>query len=51
MTVENPDVVDIAAHQNDAPMVLVLDGGTCFFNFKCDPGKNQLIELFTNGDA
>ena len=32
-------------------MVLVLDGGTCFFNVKYDPEKNQFFGLTINGEA
>jgi hypothetical protein len=37
--------------QLNKQMVLVLDGGTCFFNVKYDPKKNQFFELFINGEA
>lgn len=35
----------------DKQMVLVLDGGTCFFNVKYDPKNGQFFELLINGEA
>lgn len=32
-------------------MVLVLDGGTCFFDLKYDPEKKQFYGLYINGKA
>jgi hypothetical protein len=32
-------------------MVLVLDGGTCFFNLKYDAEENRFFELLINGEA
>ena len=32
-------------------MVFVLDGGTCFFNLKYYPEKNQFFGLLINGEA
>ena len=32
-------------------MVFVFDGGTCFFNLKYDPEKNQFFSLLINGEA
>lgn len=32
-------------------VVVVLDGGTCFFNIKYDPKTNQFFSLQINGEA
>ena len=32
-------------------MILVLDGGTCFFNLKFDPQRLRYYDLIINGDA
>src|SRR2546425_735 len=32
-------------------IVLVLDGGSCYFNAKYDPERRQYYELLINGDA
>jgi hypothetical protein len=32
-------------------IVLVLDGGSCYFNAKYDPKRRQYYELLINGDA
>lgn len=35
----------------DQEMVLVLDGGSCYFNLKYDPVKKAFFELLINGEA
>lgn len=37
--------------QLNKQMVFVFDGGTCFFNLKYDPEKNQFFGLLINGEA
>lgn len=37
--------------QLNKQMILVLDGGTCFFNLRYDPDKNQFFNLIINGEA
>jgi hypothetical protein len=32
-------------------MVMVTDGGSCFFNVKYDPEKNQFFELLVNNEG
>jgi len=32
-------------------MILVDDGGTCFFNLKFDPARRQYYDLIINGEA
>ncbi len=47
----NAFCVNDSRWQLNKQMVLVLDGGTCFFNLKYDPEKNQFFELLINGEA
>jgi hypothetical protein len=42
--------------QSDSPrldkeIIVILDGGSCFFNLKFDPDRNEFFELFINGEA
>ena len=47
----NAFCVSNSTQQPSKQMVLVLDGGTCFFNVKYDPKNNQFFELLINGEA
>lgn len=47
----NAFCVSDSTHQLSKQLVLVLDGGTCFFNVKYDPKKKQFFELLINGEA
>jgi hypothetical protein len=47
----NSFCVNDSRRQLNKQMVLILDGGTCFFNVKYDPKKNQFFELLINGEA
>ena len=32
-------------------IIVILDGGSCFFNLKYDPSQKVLFDLFINGEA
>jgi len=35
----------------DKQIIFILDGGSCFFNLKYDPGQKVFFDLFINGEA
>jgi hypothetical protein len=35
----------------DKQIIVILDGGSCFFNLKYDPGQKVFFDLFINGEA
>jgi hypothetical protein len=35
----------------DKEIIVIFDGGTCFFNVKYDPSKKRFFNLFINGEA
>ena len=35
----------------DKQIIVILDGGGCFFNLKYDPGQKVFFDLFINGEA
>ncbi len=35
----------------DKEVIIIFDGGSCFFNFKYDPGWKLFFDLFINGEA
>jgi len=35
----------------DKKIVIIFDGGTCYFNVKYDPGQKVFFDLFINGEA
>lgn len=47
----NAFCINNSTRQPSKQMILVLDGGTCFFNVKYDPKNNQFFELLINGEA
>ena len=38
-------------HTLDKQIIVILDGGSCFFNLKYDPGRKVFFDLFINGEA
>ena len=35
----------------DKEIIVIFDGGTCYFNVKYDPGQKVFFDLFINGEA
>jgi len=35
----------------DKEMIIIFDGGSCFFNLRFDPDRNEFFDLFINGEA
>jgi len=38
-------------HTLDKQIIVILDGGSCFFNLKYDPGQKVFFDLIINGEA
>ncbi len=47
----NAFCVHMKHHSPDKEIIVVMDGGSCFFNLKYNPLNKEFFDLFINGEA